>query len=97
MLHILACAELNQILVERIAAGSAVLLQQSSIWALLPRHQNHLCLQALLNKSCRVYVLEDDLKLNGLAELSPDTGVQTIDYAGWVALTVEHEVIHTWT
>lgn len=96
MLHILASAQLNQILVERIANGSAVLLQQSSVWALLPGHQDHICVQTLVNKSCQLYVLQDDLKLNGLADLSLLNGVQTIDYAGWVALTVEHEVIHTW-
>ena len=96
MLHILASAQLNPILVERIAAGSAVLLQQSSVWALLPGHQDHICLQALFDKSCKVYVLEDDLKLYGLADLSTSTGVQRIDFAGWVALTVDHEVIQTW-
>lgn len=96
MLHILASAALNQILVERITAGSAVLLQQSSVWALLPGHQDHVCLQALLNKSCQVYVLHDDLKLNGLADLALPKEVKPIDYSGWVALTVEHEVIQTW-
>jgi sulfur transfer complex TusBCD TusB component (DsrH family) len=41
-------------------------------------------------------VLLDDLKLSGLSELSLPASVQAIDYAGWVALTVEHEVIKTW-
>jgi tRNA 2-thiouridine synthesizing protein B len=96
MLHILASAALNPIMVERIAVGSAVLLQQNSVWALRPGHQDFVCLEALLAKSCQVYVLLDDLKLSGLSELSLPASVQAIDYAGWVALTVEHEVIKTW-
>ena len=96
MLHILASAPLNQMMADRIAMGSAVLLQQNSVWALLPGHQDHVYLKALLAKSCQLYVLLDDLKLSGLSDLSLPAEVQAIDYAGWVALTVEHEVIKTW-
>lgn len=96
MLHIIASATLNQILVERIAVGSAVLLLDANVWALLPDHQDHVQIEALLEKSCQLYVLNDWLSVNGLANLPEQIGVTRIDYAGWVALTVEHSVIQTW-
>lgn len=96
MLHILASVSLNQTLVDRIVAGSAVLLLRSSVWALLPGHQDHVGLHALLDKSCQIYVLNDDLQVYGLADLVLSPQFKLIDYAGWVALTVEHEVIQTW-
>ena len=96
MLHILALPHLHQALVDRIRAGDAVLLQRGSVWALLPGHEQHPYLQALLAKSCRVYVLEPWLAVNGLSNVTLPSGLQVIDHSGWVALTVEHEVIQTW-
>ena len=69
MLHILAAPHLQQALVERIGAGDAVLLLRGTVWALLPGHRDHPWLQALLAKSCSIYVLESWLFANGLGNL----------------------------
>ena len=96
MLHQLALANLNDALVERIGAGDDVLLQYGSLWALLKGHADNAKLLALQSKSCQLYVLKQALQINGIEVERIIDGVQWIDYAQWVALTVKNPVIHTW-
>lgn len=49
---------------------------------------------ALIDKS--VYVLEPDLKARGLDENRLIEGIITVDYAGFVDLTVNNETTQSW-
>lgn len=96
MLHLLTCPDVTDELVERIGAGDDVLLQQGSVWALLAGHAENVQLTALQNKACQLYVLTEWLQVNGIEPERMIKGVELIDYAGWVALTVKNPLIHTW-
>ena len=96
MLHQLALANLSDALIERIGAGDDVLLQYGTLWALINGHVDNAKLLALQSKSCQLYVLTEALQVNGIEPERIMTGVELIDYAGWVALTVKNSVIHTW-
>ena len=45
----------------------------------------------------RLYVLADDLEVRGIAVSELVTGIEVIDYAGLVALTVKNPVIQSWS
>jgi tRNA 2-thiouridine synthesizing protein B len=96
MLHQLALANLSDALIERIGAGDDVLLQYGTLWALINGHVDNAKLLALQSKCCQLYVLTEALQVNGIEPERIMTGVELIDYAGWVALTVKNPVIHTW-
>ena len=96
MLHQLALANLNDALIDRIGAGDDVLLEYSGLWALLKGHADNAKLLALQSKSCQLYALKEALQVNGIEPERIIAGVQLIDYAEWVALTVKNPVIHTW-
>ncbi len=42
-----------------------------------------------------IYVLQEDLKARGL-DTPLIAGIQIVDYAGFVDLTVEHSKVHSW-
>ena len=43
-----------------------------------------------------VQVLADDLSIRGIDPDSLVPGIETIDYAGLVALTLKHDSVHSW-
>lgn len=96
MLHQFALANLNDALIDRIGAGDDVLLQYGTLWALLKGHADNAKLLALQGKSCQLYALKEALQVNGIEPERIIAGVELIDYAEWVALTVKNPVIHTW-
>ncbi|MGH8475599.1 MAG: sulfurtransferase complex subunit TusB [Methylococcales bacterium] len=44
----------------------------------------------------RVFVLSPDLEARGIPLDSLPTGIQTVDYAGFVELAVQHGPVHSW-
>jgi tRNA 2-thiouridine synthesizing protein B len=44
----------------------------------------------------RVYVLNPDLEIRGLASSTLLEGIHPVDYAGFVGLTVAHRLIQSW-
>jgi tRNA 2-thiouridine synthesizing protein B len=95
MLHWVS--QLSAAVVARIAAGDAVLLQHSALWALRKGHVDNGCVLQLLALPCDVMVLEAHLLVSGLDRDTLLAGVKVIDYADLVALTVENAVMHTWS
>jgi len=96
MLHLVALTGLPQEVVERIAAGDDVLLQQAAIWTALNGHVDNAKLLQLIARQCRIYVLQEMLTVNGIQPLQLLGGVNVTDYPGFVELTVNNPVIHTW-
>jgi len=95
MLHLVSQA-LQQAIVERIAAGDDVVLQQVSVWAALNGHADNAKLLQLFALPSQVYVLREMLEVNGIETSRLLAGVKVIDYPGLVDLTVKNPVIHTW-
>ena len=96
MLHLLQSPALTNAVVERIASGDDVLLHACTVWAVLEGHADNGMLSKLLDQQCRVYVLQEALTVNGIEINRVLTGIEIIDYAGFVALTVKNPVISTW-
>jgi len=96
MLHLLSLSALQSEIVERIASGDDVVLQQGTVWAARKGHADNSRLLQLLAQHSQVYVLLEMLAVNGieLSQLLP--GVNVIDYPGLVELTVKNPVIQTW-
>lgn len=96
MLHLLADRRLSSAVCQRIAAGDDVVLLSESVWSACSGHQDNRLLQALLQNSCRVFAMLDLVEAFGIAESRLLSGIQVIDYDTLVALSVQHQQIHTW-
>ncbi len=95
MLHIVSTNMGYEVLFERFAKGDAILFVESAVLCL---HKNSQITKIILPycQHLQCYALEADLLARGLAldEILPE--ITTVDYQGFVSLTVEHEVIKTW-
>lgn len=96
MLHLLSRLPLQAAVIERIGGGDDVVLMDSAVCAALIGHQDNVLLQGLLAETCRVYAMREMLSVYGVEPQRVLTGVQPIDYAGLVELTVQNPVIHSW-
>ncbi len=96
MLHLVADLFRANLIVERMAAGDDVVLQGGWVWAAFAGHQDNLIVQQLLSRGCNIYVLKDQLSMHGIADHQLLSGVDAIDYALLVELTVKNALIHTW-
>lgn len=96
MLHLLSTGALQSEMVERIAPGDDVVLQQGVVWAALIGHADNAKLQQLMLKNCRIFVLQEMLTLNGIEISRLLPVIVIIDYPGLVELTVKNPVIQSW-
>lgn len=96
MLHLVCQQALRQEVVDRIAAGDDVVLQQGSIWSVVIGHADNAKLSQLFALPAQVYVLREWLVVNGIDSSQMLSAVNCIDYPGLVELTVKNPVIHTW-
>lgn len=96
MLHLLSQLPLSAAVIERIGNGDDVVLMDGAVCAALAGHNGNDLLRQLLSQSCRVYALQEMLLVHGVAPQLLLSGVESVDYAGLVELTVRNPVIHSW-
>jgi tRNA 2-thiouridine synthesizing protein B len=96
MLHLLSQLPLQAELIERIGSGDDVVLMSGAVCAALNEHRDNRLLGQLLAQSCRVYALQEMLLVHGVEPQRLLLGVEPVDYAGLVDLTVKNPVIHSW-
>ena len=96
MLHLFADGALSNVMLERLAAGDDVVLQGGLVWFAFAGHQDNSILQQLLSRDCSIFALKDQLSMHGIADHQLLPGVEAIDYAQLVELTVKNTVIQTW-
>ena len=96
MLHLLSQLPLQAPIIERIGCGDDVVLMDGAVCAALAGHSGNVLLRQLLSQSCRVYALHEMLLVHGVTPQLLLSGVESIDYAGLVELTVRNPVIHSW-
>lgn len=97
MLHQLSAEVLTQSTIDRIGHSSDVLLQSGCLWAARKGHYGNQLVRAMLDRDCRIFVLQEWLEVNGIDTLMLMEGVRVIDYVGWVELTELNEQIVTWS
>ena len=95
MLHIISHTPLVTAILERIATGDSVIFIENAVLTLLQQGQMHNSLVQLTSKA-HCYVLAPDLDVRGIGIQTIVPGLEVIEYAGFVQLTVEHPVIQSW-
>lgn len=96
MLHLLSQLPLQAAIIERIGSGDDVVLMDGAVCAARAGHCANDLLRQLLKQSCRVYALQEMLLVHGVEPQCLLSGLESVDYAGLVKLTVRNPVIHTW-
>ncbi|OQK17169.1 hypothetical protein AU255_04530 [Methyloprofundus sedimenti] len=96
MLHIISISSGHEVLFERIARGDVLLFIESAVLCL---HKNSQAAQAILanNQQFEFHALQADLLARGLTADKIISGINIVDYQGFVTLTLTHKVIKTWS
>ena len=96
MLHLIFQSPIDAAILERIAAGDEVVFLENSVLRLLQKGSLNDSLAQLLLQS-RLCVLAEDLEVRGIAMDELVNGIDVIDYAELVDLTVNNPLIQTWS
>jgi len=76
-------------------SGGSVLLIEDGVIAALEGNEHAAKLTKAMS-DLKIYVLEPDLKARGINNKPLLDGVTTVDYAGFVDLTIEHDCVQSW-
>ncbi len=83
-----SCARLSK-------SGSCILLIEDGVYgALVDSETNEMIQSCLRDRS--VYVLGEDIQARGIQREQLVMGIEVVDYAGFVKLTVEHDKVQSW-
>jgi sulfur relay protein TusB/DsrH len=95
VLHLIFQSPIETALLERIDSGDVVVFLENAALRVL---QNSSISDALTRQlgSNRLCVLSDDIAIRGIASDELVKGIEVIDYAGLVELTVNNPIIQTW-
>lgn len=74
--------------------GSAILLFEDAVYAAM--QGTSFSSKIADTNGVKVFVMGPDLKARGLSEDKMIDGVETVDYAGFVDLSVEHSKVVSW-
>lgn len=96
MLHLVSQSPIDSALLARLCAGDDVVFLENAVLRLLNTGELNDILSALLNTH-QFYVLANDLAVRGISAAELVQGINVINYAQLVALTVTNPVIHSWT
>ncbi|MDD5320062.1 MAG: sulfurtransferase complex subunit TusB [Methylococcales bacterium] len=96
MLHLVFQSPIEIAILERIDSGDDVVFLENSVLRILQNGLLKQILTQLMSRS-RVYVLSDDIEARGITSDELITGIEVIDYAGLVTLTVKNPVIQSWS
>ena len=76
-------------------AAHGVILIEDGVYAALPHSPCAQALSAKMAAGVAVYALTEDLSARGLGETVLD-GIQTVNTAGFVALSCRYRVVQSW-
>ncbi len=95
MLHLIFQSPIEAAILERIDSDDVVVFLENAVLRTL---QNSIISNTLTNRlsNNRLYVLSDDIAVRGIAPHELVKGIEVIDYAGLVELTINNPVIQSW-
>ncbi len=96
ILHLVAKSPVDEALFDRIADNDGVLLQSANVWWASADHIGAASIRQLQKRWVKIYLLNDDLQLFGLAEQQLLADVQVLTMPQMVELTIAYPVIKTW-
>jgi tRNA 2-thiouridine synthesizing protein B len=96
VLHLIFQSPIESAILERIDSGDIVVFLENAVLRTLQNSaiSNTLAQQLGRNRLC---VLSDDIAVRGIAPDELVQGIEVIDYAGLVELTVNNPVIQSWS
>ncbi|MEY3880644.1 MAG: sulfurtransferase complex subunit TusB [Pseudomonadota bacterium] len=95
MLHLVFQSPIETAVLERMATGDVAVFLENAVLRLLQHSQISAKLTQQLNSN-RFYVLSEDLAVRGITIDQLIKGIEVIDYARLVELTITHPVIQSW-
>jgi len=95
VLHLIFQSPVEIAILERIDPGDDVVFLENSVLRILQNGLLRDTLTQLLTRS-RLYVLSENIEVRGITTYELIKGIEVIDYAGLVALTVKNPVIQSW-
>jgi tRNA 2-thiouridine synthesizing protein B len=95
MLHLIFQSPIETATLQRMAAGDVAVFFENSLFRLLKMGTLNDVLTQQLNTN-RLCVLSDDLAVRGINRDKLINGLDIIDYAELVNLTIVHPVIQSW-
>lgn len=95
MLHLVFQSPIETAILERIEAGDVVVFLENAVLRVLRNGLLSESLTQLLSTN-RLCVLSEDVIVRGIAADELVEGIDIIDYAGLVELTVNNRVIQSW-
>jgi tRNA 2-thiouridine synthesizing protein B len=96
MLHLIFQSPIESAILQRIDPGDAVVFLENAVLRIIQNGALEPLLSPLINKN-RLCVLNDDIVVRGIAVDELISGIEVIDYAELVELTVHNPVIQSWT
>lgn len=96
MLHLIFQSPIETAIFERIDSGDVVVFLENAVLRTLQNSSISDTLTQQLDSN-RLCVLSDDIAVRGIALDELVKGIEVIDYAGLVELTVNNPVIQSWT
>ncbi|MDD5462716.1 MAG: sulfurtransferase complex subunit TusB [Methylococcales bacterium] len=96
MLHLISQSPIDTAVLGRIDSGDDVVFLENSVLRVLQKSSLSDTLTRLLDGN-RLYVLSEDIQVRGITSDELVEGIEVIDYAGLVALTVKNPVIQSWS
>ena len=96
MLHLIFQSPIDMAILERIDSGDDVMFLENSVLRILQK--GSLCdILTQMLKNNRLCVLGDDIVVRGIIADELVQGIEVIDYAELVRLTVKNPVIQSWS
>jgi tRNA 2-thiouridine synthesizing protein B len=96
MLHLISQSPIETAILERIDSGDVVIFLENALLRILKTGSLSKALTLLLDRS-RLCVLGDDLMTRGIRPEELVHGIEVIDYAEFVELTVINRLIQSWS
>lgn len=96
MLHLIFQSPIDYAIWERIDSEDVVVFLENAVLRILQNSGVRNMLAKRISSS-RFYVLSDDIAVRGIAPNELLEGIEIIDYAGLVELTVNNPTIQSWT
>jgi tRNA 2-thiouridine synthesizing protein B len=96
VLHLVFQSPIETAILERIDSGDVVVFLENSVLRILQNGMlsDRLTQQLKINRLC---VLSDDITVRGIVADELVKGIEVIDYAELVELTVKNPVIQSWS
>jgi tRNA 2-thiouridine synthesizing protein B len=95
VLHLIFQSPIEIAVLERMALGDVAVFLENAVLRLLQHGQISARLTQQLGNN-RLYVLSEDLVVRGITVDQLIKGIEVIDYARLVELTINHPVIQSW-